>query len=110
MHKPHEDAKQQQLQQNHRHAQHLQHPGQQQQQEKHISKLERCALRHGLTPRALVVLLLTLGLCGLLLATLLAMTVLWSSGERDAEARVCLTPDCLRAAAQGRTGVGSGGL
>ena len=67
--------------------------------------LQRLASQHGLTKKGLSLLMGSMGACGLLLVALLVLVVLWPRQDYGNKAPVCLTPDCLRAAAEVRTRV-----
>nr|XP_027237808.1 endothelin-converting enzyme 2-like [Penaeus vannamei] len=63
-------------------------------------KLGKVASKHGLTKKGLTLLLITLGVCLLLLLALLVMAAMWPREQEEPKMEICLTPDCLRASAQ----------
>ena len=66
--------------------------------------LQRLACRHGLTRKGLCLLVWALLACVCLLLAVLCLLTLWPRQAQQGKAPVCLTPACLRAAAQVRQG------
>lgn len=63
-------------------------------------KLQRIADQHGLTKKGLTLLLAALCFCFFLLVVLLGMAAKWPRSHLQANRKICLTSDCLRASAQ----------